>query len=207
MFLERFHGSTVDYHLSLGETEPARIFFTVHVERGGRSPRCRTRSSRPRSSGWPGPGTTTCETRSWRVGPERGARLAEKYAARFPDYYKSNRDWALVVDDVHISRSSSARRGFVVGIGNEATGERLTRVKLYKTGGKVDLSAFMPMLESLGLRVVEEIPIAMLGEGRVYIHDFGVLDCPRRGARPGTRRARRSKRSAPCGAARPSRTP
>src|SRR5206468_107243 len=44
------------------------------------------------------------------------------------------------------------------------------------TGGKVDLSAFMPLLESLGLRVVEEIPVHLEGEGRVFIHDFGVLD-------------------------------
>ena len=64
----------------------------------------------------------------------------------------------------------------MIGIANEDVGERLTRVKLYKTGGKVDLSAFMPLLESLGLRAVEEIPIALHGEGRTYIHDFGVLD-------------------------------
>jgi glutamate dehydrogenase len=34
----RFHGSTVDYHLSLGETENARIFFTVHVDPGVQIP-------------------------------------------------------------------------------------------------------------------------------------------------------------------------
>ena len=66
--------------------------------------------------------------------------------------------------------------GFLVGVGNETGGERLTRVKLYKTGGKVDLSAFIPILEALGLRAVEEIPTAVQAEGKVYIHDFGVLD-------------------------------
>ena len=34
----------------------------------------------------------------------------------------------------------------------------------------------MPILEALGLRAVEEIPTALHGEGKVYIHDFGVLD-------------------------------
>ena len=34
LFLERFHGTTIDYHLSLGETESARIFFTIHVAPG-----------------------------------------------------------------------------------------------------------------------------------------------------------------------------
>src|SRR5207247_9276486 len=51
-----------------------------------------------------------------------------------------------------------------------------TRVRLYKTGGKVDLAAVMPLLEALGLRVVEEIPVHLESEGRVFIHDFGVLD-------------------------------
>ena len=80
------------------------------------------------------------------------------------------------MDVVSLEQLTSDTDGFVIGIGNENVGERLTRVKLYKTGGKVDLSAFMPLLESLGLRAVEEIPIALRGEGRAYIHDFGVLD-------------------------------
>ena len=32
LFLERFQGSSIDYHLSLGEEEQARIHFTVHVD-------------------------------------------------------------------------------------------------------------------------------------------------------------------------------
>jgi len=113
-----------------------------------------------------------------RLGEERGTALAAAYGPRFPDYYKtSDSDWALVVDDVlNLEELESSADGFVVGIGNEAAGERLTRVRLSKTGGKVDLSAFMPLLESLGLRVVEEVPVHVGGEGRVFIHDFGVLD-------------------------------
>ena len=101
----------------------------------------------------------------------------EEYAPRFPDYYKANDEWDLVVDDVvMLEKLEASTEGFLVGVGNESKGERLTRVKLYKTGGKVDLSDFMPILEALGLRVVEEVPTAIAGEGRVYIHDFGVLD-------------------------------
>ena len=113
-----------------------------------------------------------------RLGEQSGRALAATYAPRFPDYYKtSDTDWALAVDDVlNLEELASSPDGFVVGIGNESAGERLTRVRLYKTGGKVDLSAFMPLLESLGLRVVEEIPVHLEGEGRVFIHDFGVLD-------------------------------
>jgi len=178
LFVERFRGSSVDYHLSLGESESARIFFTVHVDAGVRIPDVPFEELEAEVERL---------ARTWdddlrdaligRVGPERGAALAERYAARFPDYYRANDEWALIVDDVlKLEELELSDEGFVVGLGNETTGERLTRVKLYKTGGKVDLSAFMPILEALGLRAVEEVPTALLGEGRTYIHDFGVLD-------------------------------
>jgi NAD-specific glutamate dehydrogenase len=38
LFVTRFHGSSVDYHLSLSETESARIFFVVHVDEGVQIP-------------------------------------------------------------------------------------------------------------------------------------------------------------------------
>jgi glutamate dehydrogenase len=179
MFMVRFHGHSVDYNLSLGETESARIFFTVHVEPGVQIPEIPYEELEAEVERL---------ARTWdddlrdvliqRLGHAEGDRLADEYAARFPDYYKvSDTDWALVADDVErLEQLESSVDGFVVGIGNEGGGERLTRVKLYKTGGKVDLSAFMPLLESLGLRVVEEVPVQLHGEGKVYIHDFGVLD-------------------------------
>ena len=179
MFLERYRGTTVDYHLSLGETESARIFFTVHMDPGVQIPEIPYEELEEEVERL---------ARTWdddfrdaltvQVGPEHGGMLATKYAPLFPDYYKtSDSDWPLVVQDVlRLEELVSAADGFVVGIGNQEIGERLTRVKLYKTGGKVDLSAFMPLLESLGLRAVEEVPVQLQGEGRAFIHDFGVLD-------------------------------
>ncbi|MEP7060168.1 MAG: NAD-glutamate dehydrogenase, partial [Actinomycetota bacterium] len=178
LFMKRFNGSTVDYHLSLGETESARIFFTVHVGPEQQIPdvpyeeleEAVERLART----WDDDLRDALEAH---VGPDRGRMLAEKYGPRFPDYYKTSNEWGLVVDDVlMLEELESNVEGFVVGIGNETRGERLTRVKLYKTGGKVDLSAFMPILEALGLRAVEEVPTGLLGDGKVYIHDFGVLD-------------------------------
>ncbi len=178
LFVERFRGSTVDYHLSLGETESARIFFTVHVDPGVQIPDVPYEELELEVERL---------ARTWdddlvdalirRVGAQRGPILAAKWGPRFPNYYKSSTEWGLIVDDVLALESLAATpEGFLVGLGNEQAGERLTRVKLYKTGGKVDLSAFMPILEALGLRAVEEIPTAIQGEGKIYIHDFGVLD-------------------------------
>jgi glutamate dehydrogenase len=178
LFVERFRGSTVDYHLSLGETENARIFFTVHVDPGVQIPEVPYEELELEverlARTWDDDLTDALIAR---VGALRGTMLAGKWGPRFPNYYKSSLEWGLIVDDVLALESlASNPEGFMVGLGNEQSGERLTRVKLYKTGGKVDLSAFMPILEALGLRAVEEIPTAIEGEGKIYIHDFGVLD-------------------------------
>ncbi|MGH2628943.1 MAG: NAD-glutamate dehydrogenase domain-containing protein, partial [Actinomycetota bacterium] len=177
-FLEEFQGSTVDYHLSLGETQWARIFFTVHVDPGTQIPEVPyeqlEREVERLARSWD---DDLLDALIARVGPERGTNLAEKYSPRFPSYYKASEEWDLIVDDVlALEALETNPEGYLVGIGNETDGERLTRVRLYKTGGKVDLSAFMPILEALGLRAVEEIPTQLQGEGKVYIHDFGVLD-------------------------------
>ena len=177
LFLERFAGTTIDYHLSLGESEFAQIFFTVHVDHGQipEVPYEELEAEVERLA------------RTWDDdltqeliqvdGIERGTALARKWGPRFPDYYRANSDWGLIVADVsRLEALESSEEGFVVGLGNERAGERLTRVALYKTGGKIDLSAFMPILEDLGLRVVEEVPTGLLGDGKIYIHDFGVLD-------------------------------
>ena len=179
MFRERFGGSSVDYHLSLGETESARIFFTVHIDTGVQIPEIPYEELEEEverlARTWD---DDLLDSLSEILGPERGPALAARYGPRFPDYYKTTEtDWNQVaMDVVSLEQLASAADGFVIGIANENVGERLTRVKLYKTGGKVDLSAFMPLLESLGLRAVEEIPIALHGDGRTYVHDFGVLD-------------------------------
>ena len=178
LFLERFKGTTIDYHLSLGETELARIFFTIHVAPGIAIPDIRYADLEAEverlARTWD---DDLLDALTRRVGAGRARSLMEEYAARLPDYYKANDEWDLVVDDVlMLEELEASTEGFLVGLGNETKGERLTRVKLYKTGGRVDLSAFMPILEALGLRVVEEVPTGVLGEGRVYIHDFGVLD-------------------------------
>jgi glutamate dehydrogenase len=177
LFLERFAGTTIDYHLSLGESEFAQIFFTVHVDHGQIPdvPYEELEAEVERLA------------RTWdddllqalvaEVGEIKGTALATRWGPRFPEYYRSNTDWDLIVAEVtRLEALESSEEGFVVGLGNESSGERLTRVALYKTGGKIDLSAFMPILEALGLRVVEEVPTGLLGEGKIYIHDFGVLD-------------------------------
>ena len=134
LFLARFGGESVDQHVSLGESEQARIHFTVHV---------------------PGPipdvplGDLEHEvvalTRTWddrlrerlvaTYGEERGVRLAETYRERFPDYYKNSTDISMALVDVEQFEHLAAGEDFRVALQNERGGPQdLTRVGIYKTG-------------------------------------------------------------------------
>ena len=54
-------------------------------------------------------------------------------------------------------------------------GARPTRVALYKRGAKIELSRVMPMLEDLGLRVIEEISTRLRGPKETWVQEFRVL--------------------------------
>jgi glutamate dehydrogenase len=73
----------------------------------------------------------------------------------------------------------SGAEGILIALDNATEeGETLTHVRLYKEGGKVELSDFVPTLESLGLRVVDEWPTTLQGDEddeERFLHDFGVL--------------------------------
>ncbi len=57
----------------------------------------------------------------------------------------------------------------------DGDGDGLTRLRVIKPGPRLELSAFLPIVESLGLTVVEEVP--HLSDGLdLTLHDFGVRD-------------------------------
>jgi glutamate dehydrogenase len=175
---ERYHGESIDYHLSLGETDPARFHFMVHVPEGGIPDVSFDELERE----------VLAATRTWddalsdalvdSHGDLQGHALARRYAGLFPDYYKSATPIRMAQFDVDQFESLGAERPYTVALQNEeGTAEPLTRLKLYKTGGKAPLSDLLPVLEALGLTVVEEVPTRLQeheGSGR-YLHDFGVL--------------------------------
>ena len=194
LFMRRFHGETVDYHLSIAESDLAQLHFTVHVGEGAVPDVAFDELERE----------VVEIARTWQDhllqrlvelhGEGEGRALFERWAERFPDYYKHSTEVELAVEDIaRFEELEGGDEAFVIGLANETDeGETLTRVRLYKVGGRVELSDFVPTLESLGLRVVEEWPTTLLGEtgSERYLHDFGVrgadhrpLDVEEAGAR------------------------
>ncbi len=176
-FRVRFSTPAVDSHLVLGEGERVQIHFRVHASAG--LPDLDFRELE---------GEIVGLTRTWddelrdrlvaRHGEAQGRALLAQWAPRFPRYYKASRSPQLAMHDIGcFVRLETLGEPFVVGLQNETdqTGER-TRVGLYKSGGKVELAEAMPMLEDLGLRVIEEVPTRLKGgDGETWVQDFGVL--------------------------------
>ena len=172
----RYGGVVADYALSFA-TDPARFHFTLHVT-----------DEVPQVSLADLQAEVVAAARSWddalsdalavTSGEMRGHELARRYAALFPDYYKSASSIEAARFDVEQFERLGPDHPYVVALQNErGSMEPLTRVKLYKTGGKAALTELLPLLEQLGLTVVEEVPTRLQGdpaESR-YLHDFGVL--------------------------------
>jgi glutamate dehydrogenase len=174
---ERLDATSVDSYVVYGDDERVRVHFSAHTvaDQLADVPFAALEAEVIR------------HTRTWddllrdllteRLGHERGPALAATWAPRYPSYYKASVEPALAVQDtLCFERLEAADEEFVVGLQNESGDEGLTRVALYKRAGKVELSRFMPILEDLGLRVIEEVPTRMLGgDGETWVQDFGVL--------------------------------
>ncbi len=86
---ERYHGESIDYHLSLGETDPARFHFMVHVPEGG-IPDVSFDQLEREVLAARAPGTTPSPTRWWKATESCRARhWRAAMSGLFPDYYKS----------------------------------------------------------------------------------------------------------------------
>ncbi|MEN8040645.1 MAG: NAD-glutamate dehydrogenase [Actinomycetota bacterium] len=183
MFLSVFGGNAVDYRLALGESGDARIHFTVWTDEGARVdvdiPELERR--------------VVALARNWhdrvteellgRVGESEAHRLADEWTDRFPEYYKTSTGVEIAAGDVlNVDRLSRSSSEVIVCLQNErgevnppGVLEPLTRITVYRSTGKLNLSEMMPHIENLGLDVVEEVPTRLKGEAKTFIHDFGVL--------------------------------
>jgi glutamate dehydrogenase len=129
------------------------------------------------------------EARTWRDrvggalvhrhGPERGRMLAARWLKRLPESYRAAVEPRIAAEDVErFEALATGRADFLVGLQDERAtdGQRRTRVAFYRRGPKVELSQATPMLEHLGLRVIEEIPARLQGDDELWIQAFGVLN-------------------------------
>ena len=172
LFRRRFGTSKVETHHVLDDSARSRVHFLVHAP--GELPELALRALEAE---------VIALSRTWddelrdlliaRQGPVAGRRLAAAWLHRFPDHYKGYTSVNSAAHDIACFGRLAAGEGHVVSL--QPLGEQ-TRVSLYKEGEKVELSEAMPMLEDLGLRVIEELSTRLTGEeDEVWVQEFRVL--------------------------------
>jgi glutamate dehydrogenase len=168
----------VEQHEVFGEND--RVYLHLTVEGGGGLPEVDV-SELER--------LLILEARTWRDrvggalvhrhGSERGRMLAARWLKRLPESYRAAVEPLIAAQDVErFEALANGRVDFSVGLQDErgADGTHRTRVAFYRRGPKIELSQATPMLEHLGLRVIEEIPARLHGDDELWIQAFGVLN-------------------------------
>ena len=172
-----FHGRSTQYATQVSESVLARLHVTVQTEPGA-VPEYDVAEIEAR---------LVAAMRSWtddlydalvdQFGEERGVDLHDRYADTFPPAYRQDTSAATAVVDIgrmeglgesddlamHLYRPLEAAPGTL-------------RFKLFRHGQSVTLSAVLPLLENMGVQVVDERPyeVRPADAPPIWIYDFGL---------------------------------
>ncbi|MBB6555310.1 NAD-glutamate dehydrogenase [Nonomuraea rubra] len=190
VLLKALGGRSLDYSAMIGESVLARLHVVVRGERGRQLPP-------------PGVDVEELEarlaalTRSWEddlataltemTSEEEAPTLIRRYASAFPEGYKADFPPKVAVVDLRrLEQLVEAGDGEQVGINlyepyDAAEGER--RLKIYKVGSPISLSQALPLIQRLGVEVVDERPYEVdrdndPGTKNAWIYDFGLRYTP-----------------------------
>jgi glutamate dehydrogenase len=185
LLVERLSGEVLNYHLALGTGDQARLHFYMGPQ-GEKLTRVAPSELevdlRELIRSW----QDRVETRLEEVrSPDEARRLARRYGEGFsPEYQAAVAPERAVIDILELE--AMAAEGREVGIlfaepdGNPPTrqDDPVSELNLYLRGQRLVLSDFMPILESLGLRVVAVSPFEVKGAGvgNAALYSFAVQD-------------------------------
>lgn len=174
---DAFTAESIDFTVFLSESVLARIHFIVHTDPSHNpAHNLETLESLIRDA-----------TRSWEdalhnallqeLGEARGNQLFARYRGAFPASYSEDYPAAIAVAD--IGRMELLENANALGMTLYQPLEAspgLIRFKLFRRGSPIHLSAMLPMLENLGVRVVDERPHEVRPDGgdSVWVHDLGI---------------------------------
>ncbi|WP_274559137.1 NAD-glutamate dehydrogenase [Streptomyces spiramyceticus] len=179
---EELGGISVDFTAWNTESVLSRLHFVVRVPPGTELPhltdadteRIEARlveAARSWADGF-------AEALNAECGEERAAELLRRYGHAFPEGYKADHSpRAAVADLVHLEHLTKGRKDFALSLYEPVgAGPNERRFKIYRIGEQVSLSAVLPVLQRLGVEVVDERPYELRCADRTHawIYDFGL---------------------------------
>lgn len=174
ILLEAFDGTRVDYTARVSESVLARIHYVVHVDPSVETPHVDSGELERRLAD---------ATRSWEDNYQTlliehdASQLIPIYATAFPESYKEDFDPETGVADT-LAMANLAPD--VLGLSLYApvvSDSRALRFKVIRVGTAMPLTKILPILEKLGVDVIDEHPheIKRVGLPSAWILDFGLV--------------------------------
>jgi len=174
---EEFGSGLIDYTARVSESMLARLHFVVRSKRGEHLPVVEHDPLEAR---------LIEATRSWdddfadalvdQCGEEEASRLVRIYADAFPEAYKEDFPARTGVSDVRRLETLSGERAVALNLYEPhaaVTGER--RFKIYRRGPAISLATVLPVLQQMGVEVVDERPYEIQTAGTsMWVYDFGL---------------------------------
>jgi glutamate dehydrogenase len=170
-------GSAFDVRLS--ESVLARLHFIVYVD-PAKAPEYDVGEIEERLSE---------TTRSWAdnlyealiegVGEELGNELFHKYREAFPAGYREGFLARTAVTDINKIEALASEDDLGMSLYHPIEEpEEFLGFKLFRSGEQISLSTVLPLLEDMGVEVVDERPhkVEPSGSEPVWIYDFGLVD-------------------------------
>ena len=177
IFRAAFNAEEVEFSISLSESLLARVHFVVHPKPGG-LPDYDVREIEAQLI----EAARTWEDRLQEAlieahGEEVGNDLFRRYRDAFPAAYREDFTVRNAVYD--IERIEAALKGQRLEMSLSwpiEVAENLLKFKLYHPGASIPLSTVLPMLENMGVSVIDDRPYAIgpSGASPVWLHDFGL---------------------------------
>lgn len=178
---EAFGGAALDHSVMVGSAPLARLYIIV---------RSGDEQSLPEVDQDALEAEVIRATRSWdddllaelteRYGADRAADAARGIGAGLPEGYKVDTGAADAVDDItRLEELGEGRLG--VNLHRRGDGDDAPwHLKLYRKGAPISLSHVLPLLENMGVEVIDERPYGIAGTAaggesrRAWIYDFGL---------------------------------
>ncbi|GAA1632081.1 NAD-glutamate dehydrogenase [Actinoplanes couchii] len=186
ILLRELNGVGVDYTTRVTERLLARVHFIVRTDPaappGQLDPNALAELLADATRMWDDDFSLVLERK---LGDEQARRLFLRYSAALPDSYKNThtpyegmQDLAKLelLDEAGQLSMHLFRRRRLGQDGTPEPDERDVRFKVYRYGEPMMLSAVLPVLHSLGVRVTDERPYEIRrDDGVIYLYDFGLL--------------------------------
>ena len=179
ILLKTFDGTNVEYNVRLSESVLARIHFIIYTK-PGETPEYDEEEIEAR---------IVETTRSWtdalyealveQCGEEQGIELFRKYRDAFSPGYRAGFLPRTAVSDIQRMETLKDEDDLGMSLYHPIEeGEDFLGFKLFRLGEQVSLSGILPLLEDMGVEVVDERPheVKPLGSPPVWIYDFGLVN-------------------------------